>query len=92
MANENAKQIVEKAEAMGFSHKDIADICNVSVGTVSRWKSVGKARHKVIAPLEEELSQPWPEKNKLLKEATLEDLAERARELGFRVSFTDINQ
>ena len=92
MANENAKQIVEKAEAMGFSHKDIADICNVSVGTVSRWKTAGKARAKVIAALEAELSQTDKTKDKLLKQATLEDLAERARELGFRVSFTDINQ
>ena len=92
MANENAKQIVEKAEEMGLSHKDIAQICKVSVGTVSRWKAAGKARDKVIAPLEERISQPTQQENKLLTEATLEDLAERARELGFRVSFTDINQ
>ena len=92
MANQNAKQIVEKAEEMGFSHKDIAEICKVSVGTVSRWKTAGKARAIVIAPLEERLSQPTQQENKLLTEATLEDLAERARELGFRVSFTDMNQ
>jgi len=90
--NESAKQIVEQAEQRGLSHKDIAKICQVSIGTVSRWKTVGKARAKVIAALEAELSQPEKAKDKLLRDATLEDLAERARQLGFRVSFTDINQ
>ena len=90
MVNKNAKQIVEKAEAMGLSHKDIANICKVSIGTVSRWKTAGKAKAKVIALLEEELSQTDKPKDILLKEASLEDLAERARQLGFRVSFTDI--
>ena len=92
MPNLKAKQIVEEAEAKGYSHKDIAEICKVSVGTVSRWKTVGKARSQVIALLEEELAQAEKPNNKLLSEATLEDLAERARELGFRTTFTDINQ
>ena len=92
MINENAKQIVEKAEAMGLSHRDIANICQVSIGTVSRWKTAGKAKAKVIALLEEELSQTDKPKDKLLKEASLEDLAERARQLGFRITFTDISQ
>ena len=92
MINENAKQIVEKAEAMGLSHRDIANICQVSIGTVSRWKTSGKAKAKVIALLEEELSQTDKPKDKLLKEASLEDLAERARQLGFRITFTDISQ
>ena len=92
MPNLKAKKIVEEAEAKGYSHKDIAEICKVSVGTVSRWKTVGKARSQVIALLEEELAQAEKPNNKLLSEATLEDLAERARELGFRTTFTDINQ
>ena len=92
MPNLKAKQIVEEAEAKGYSHKDIAEICKVSVGTVSRWKTVGKARNQVIALLEDELAQTEKPNNKLLSEATLEDLAERARELGFRTTFTDINQ
>jgi len=92
MNTNNAKQIVEKAEAMGLSHKDIAEICNVSVGTVSRWKKVGKARAKVIGLLENELSKASKPEDKPLSEATLEDLAARARDLGFRVSFTDTKQ
>jgi len=91
MPNLRARQIVEEAEAKGFSHKDIAEICKVSVGTVSRWKTVGKARSQVISLLEEELAHAEKPKAKLLNEATLEDLAGRARELGFRASFTDIN-
>jgi len=92
MNTKNAKQIVEKAEAMGLSHKDIAEICNVSVGTVSRWKKVGKARAKVIGLLENEISKASKPEDKPLSEATLEDLAERARSLGFRASFTDVNK
>jgi len=92
MNTKNAKHIVEEAEAMGLSHKDIAEICSVSVGTVSRWKKVGKARAKVIGLLENELSKASKPEDKPLREATLEDLAERARSLGFRASFTDVNK
>ena len=90
MANYKAKEIVEAAEVEGLTHQDIAKICNVSLGTVSRWKTVGRARSNVIALLEENLSGNIGVRRKYLDEASLEDLAERARQLGFRVSFTDI--
>jgi transposase len=90
MANYKAKEIVEAAEVEGLTHQDIAKICNVSLGTVSRWKTVGRARSNVIALLEENLSGKIGVRRKYLDEASLEDLAERARQLGFRVSFTDI--
>ncbi len=89
MANLRAKEIVETAEAEGYSHKDISGICNVSLGTVSRWKTVGRARSNVIALLEEQLKGEIKNRRKFIDEASLEDLAERARELGFQVSFTD---
>ncbi len=89
MANLRARTIVEAAEAEGYSHKEIAEICNVSLGTVSRWKTVGKARSNVIALLEEQLKGKIKDRRKYIDEASLEDLAERARELGFQASFTD---
>ena len=92
MANYKAKEIVEAAEVEGLTHQDIAKICNVSLGTVSRWKTVGRARSNVIALLEENLSGKIGVRRKYLDEASLEDLAERARQLGFRISFTDIKQ
>ncbi len=92
MANRRAKEIVEAAEAEGYSHKDIAEICNVSIGTVSRWKNVGRARSNVIALLEEKLNSAKETAPKFINEATLEDLAERARELGFQATFTDIRK
>lgn len=97
MANYRAKEIVEAAEGQGYSHQEIADICGVSLGTVSRWKTVGRARSNVIARLEQKLkgslpTEPLNSGRKYLDEASLEDLAERARQLGFRVSFTDNNQ
>ena len=46
-----AKEVVEAGEAVGLSHEEMADACKVSIGTISRWKSVGRARSKAIAPL-----------------------------------------
>jgi transposase len=92
MANYRAREIVEAAEVEGLTHQDIAEICNVSLGTVSRWKTVGRARSNVIALLEAQLKGEIGIRRKYLDEANLEDLAERARQLGFRVSFTDIKQ
>jgi len=92
MANFKAREIVEAAVAEGYTYQDIAEICNVSIGTVSRWKTVGRARSNVIATLEDKLKGKVRSGRKYLDETSLEDLAERARKLGFRVTFTDINE
>jgi len=92
MPNYKAKELVEAGEAEGLSHEDMAELCGVSVGTVSRWKTVGRARTKAIAPLIKRLKKDSPGQKKYLDEASLEDLAERARQLGFRVSFTDMSK
>lgn len=92
MINTKAKEIVKQAEANGYGHQKIAQICNVSVGTVSRWKKTSKARSKVIGLLEAELASQVEANRKYLDEATLEDLAARARQLGFRSTFTDIQE
>ena len=89
MLNENARQIVEDAEAIGLNHQDIAKICQVSVGTISRWKSANKGRANVILLLEKELVRLSEPQRKYLDEATLEELAKRAKELGFNVSFSN---
>lgn len=95
MANTNARQIVEAGESKGFSHQKMAEICGVSIGTIARWKMVGRARTRAIAPLERQLEKSDEAvvrqgNRKYLDEASLEDLAERARDLGFRISFTDM--
>lgn len=96
MANTKAREIVEAGESRGLSHQEMANICNVSVGTIARWKMIGRARSRVIAALENYLKSNSAPKSfksegrKYLDEASLEDLAERARELGFRISFTDM--
>jgi len=51
-----------------------------------------KARSNVIALLEEQLKGKINNRRKYIDEASLEDLAERARELGFQASFTDIRK
>ena len=58
----------------------------------TRWKKVGKARSNVIALLEEHLNAEKGKSPKFINEATLEELAERARELGFQATFTDIRK
>lgn len=96
--NTSAKEIVEDAEDLGYSHKRIAEICKVSIGTVSRWKTEGYARSNDIGRLEDELEgndeleDEMVKHRKYLDDATLEDIAARARQLGFRVSFADINE
>ena len=89
MTNYNAKEIVEAGEKMGLSHQEMADICGASLGTISRWKTVGRARSRAIAPLENEIEESPESQRKFLDEASLEDLADRARELGFRITFSD---
>lgn len=101
MVNYRAKEIVSMAEDKGLTHQEMADICGVTLSTIYRWKKEGRARGKVIARLEEilhsgegaeELFRKKIKKRKYLEDASLEDLAERARELGFQVSFTDVRK
>ena len=89
MTNYNAKEIVEAGEKKRLSHQKMADICGVSLGTISRWKTVGRARSRAIAPLEDEIEESPESQRKFLDEASLEDIADRARELGFRITFSD---
>lgn len=93
MVEKNAKEIVIAGEKAGLSHKQMAEICEVSVVTISRWKFIGRARTSVISKLERYLDSlnESERPRKYLDEANLEDLAERARQLGFRITFTDIN-
>jgi transcriptional regulator with XRE-family HTH domain len=88
----NAKEIVEAAEKAGLTQKRMAEICKVSPVTISRWKMLGIARTSTISRLQQFLDNPSARETtrKYLDEASLEDLAERARQLGFRISFTDI--
>ena len=57
MINYNAKEIVGAGEKKGLSHQKMANICGVSLGTISRWKTVGRARSRAIAPLENEIKE-----------------------------------
>ena len=97
MANTKAREIVEAGESRGLSHQEMAKICGVTTGTIARWKMIGRARTRVIAALENYLNSNGTTTSfksggrKFLDEASLEDLAERARELGFRISFTDMS-
>lgn len=88
----NAREIVIAGEKAGLSHKEMAEICGVSAVTISRWKITRRARTSVISKLERHLNSlnNSPENRKYLDGTNLEDLAERARQLGFRATFTDI--
>ena len=87
---------MEAAEAAGLSHEEMAKECKVSVGSISRWKTVGRARSRAIAPLvqkyKDELITDTDKKRKYLNEASLEDLAARALQLGFRTTFTNARE
>jgi hypothetical protein len=93
MVERNAKEIVIAGERAGLSHKQMAEICEVSVVTISRWKFIGRARTSAISKLERYLNSlnEGEAPRRYLDEANLEDLAARARQLGFRITFTDIN-
>jgi transcriptional regulator with XRE-family HTH domain len=89
---------IKKAKDGGMTNQQIAELCGVSVVTVSRW-SKGNAKESAIKPLMDHLqelspnstTESPPETRLYLDEASLEDLARRAKELGFRASFTDIS-
>ena len=91
-----AKEVVEAGEAAGLSHEEMADECEVSIGTISRWKTVGRARSRAIAPLvqkfKSKVTTDSDKKRKYLDEASLEDLAGRALQLGFRTTFTNTRE
>lgn len=89
----NARETVIAGERAGLSHKRMAELCQVSVVTISRWKFTRRARTSKISNLERYLNSLSESEapRKYLEEANLEDLAERARQLGFRITFTDIN-
>jgi len=93
MVTKNAREIVGLGEKAGLSNKEMAEICNVSPVTISRWKFTNRARTKDISVLERHLnhSNKRGGNRMYLDEANLEDLARRARQLGFRITFTDIN-
>jgi hypothetical protein len=93
MVTKNAREIVGLGEKAGLSNKKMAEICNVSPVTISRWKFTNRARTKDISALERHLNHSNEKggTRMYLDEANLEDLAQRARQLGFRITFTDIN-
>jgi transposase len=68
------------AEQRGKTDREIAKMCGVQPGTVSRWKSKDRALVRAIAPLEKFLSPSGG--TKLLQEASLEELVERLQHLG----------
>ena len=105
MSNPNvykdAHELIAKARDTGLTMQQIGDLCGVTLTSVYRWAEQGAtAKTKAIKPLIEFLNSPRKESgmsklgevplNKKLSEASLEDLAARARELGFRVSFEDM--
>jgi hypothetical protein len=93
MVTKNAREIVRLGEKIGLSNKKMAEICSVSPVTISRWKITNRANTGVIAALEKyiEHSSEREASRKYLDEATLEDLAQRARQLGFRITFADMS-
>lgn len=80
ITSSSARAIVEEAERSGLTHKEIARICRVQVGTVSRWKIKNSARQSAIVLLEKYLSPDG--RGKLLEEASLEELMEKVKQLG----------
>lgn len=55
--NVNARQIVTIAIEKGYTHNEIAEICDVSVGSIKRWMSTGRADANKIKALEREIGQ-----------------------------------
>ena len=98
MINEKAAQIVLQAEEAGLTHQKMADICGIKVASIYRWKKIGRAKANVISKLQNYLDSDgsFSDQNEIcldkpLSQATIKDLCRRARELGFRASFTDIS-
>jgi len=51
--NTNARYIVKDAiDKLGLTHSKISEICNVSIGSIKRWISTGRANAEKIKPLE----------------------------------------
>ncbi len=87
------KKLIKEGEELGITFEEMAHESGVSVSTIYRWKSLGVARQKPLAKLikfiDSQKRRP-PNSRKYLDEASLEDLAGRALELGFRTTFTNI--
>lgn len=57
--NINARQIVSIAMKKGFTHEKIAEICDVSAGSIKRWVATGRADANKIKALEKEIGQVY---------------------------------
>ncbi len=55
--NVNARQLVSIALEKGYTHDEVAEICDVSVGSIKRWLATGRADAGKIQALEKEIGQ-----------------------------------
>jgi len=55
----NAGQLVQLAVQKGYTYEKIADICDVSLGSVQRWLSTNRADASKIKALEDEIGQTY---------------------------------
>ena len=51
--NKNARMIVTVATEKGYSYEEIAEICSVSIGSVKRWLTTGRADGNRISAIED---------------------------------------
>jgi hypothetical protein len=55
-ANTKAREIIEKArQEFGYTFEQISELCEVSIGSVQRWYSTGRAQANKIITLEKKL-------------------------------------
>ena len=93
MKTNRVKNLIREGEDLGITFDEMAKESGVSVSTIYRWKSLGVARQKPLAKLIKYIDSQRPSPanhKKYLEEASLEDLAERAFQLGFGVTFNKI--
>jgi len=53
--NVNARQLVTIAMEKGYTHEEIAETCDVSIGSIKRWLATGRADASKIKALEREI-------------------------------------
>ncbi|CAK8724732.1 hypothetical protein KKHLCK_14835 [Candidatus Electrothrix laxa] len=53
--NTKARQIVRSATDKGYTYKEIAEICDVSTGSIKRWLATGRADASKIKKIEMEI-------------------------------------
>lgn len=87
--NKKARQIVLRATQKGFSYEDIAEKCGVSIGTVKRWISTGRADDEKISALAKEIGHI-----NLSPEAIADILVEvyRNRNRRYRINKNDLKR